>query len=121
MVVPFKATAGLHHPLPGEFPLTYEPGAVKNPMHGFLNLFAAASLCRLGRLNHEEGENLLNSATPPAIDPTTGDFSFQDHRIAEAEIGIVRRDFARSFGSCSFEEPIEDLLRLGILKADVAR
>src|SRR6185503_6096765 len=37
--VPFKATAGLHHPVRAEYPLTYEPGCPRGVMHGFLNVF----------------------------------------------------------------------------------
>src|SRR5690606_32981917 len=42
--VPFKATAGLHHPLRGEYPLTYEAGSARGTMYGFLNLFVASAL-----------------------------------------------------------------------------
>ncbi len=49
--VPFKATAGLHHPLRCIRPLTYEPHSREAPMHGFLNLFtAAADRVERGRL-----------------------------------------------------------------------
>ena len=41
--VPWKATAGLHHPVRAEQALTYEPGAPRAVMHGFLNVFAAAA------------------------------------------------------------------------------
>lgn len=40
--VPFKATAGLHHPLRGEFPLTYQPNCASGTMYGFLNVYFAA-------------------------------------------------------------------------------
>lgn len=40
--VPFKATAGLHHPLRCVRPLTYAPDAPTGTMHGFLNIFLAA-------------------------------------------------------------------------------
>ncbi|HYR28329.1 MAG TPA: hypothetical protein VEU30_07670, partial [Thermoanaerobaculia bacterium] len=42
--VPFKATAGLHHPLRCVKPLTYEPNAAVGTMHGFLNVFLAAAM-----------------------------------------------------------------------------
>ncbi|MGB3206910.1 MAG: hypothetical protein WBB28_18150, partial [Crinalium sp.] len=34
--LPFKATAGLHHLLPGKYRLTYEPDSQLATMHGFL-------------------------------------------------------------------------------------
>ena len=47
--VSFKATAGLHHPIRGEFPLTYAPDAARHVMHGFVNvLLATAELARGG-------------------------------------------------------------------------
>jgi hypothetical protein len=36
--IPFKATAGLHHLLRGEYPLTYESGSRTAPMFGYLNI-----------------------------------------------------------------------------------
>ena len=44
--LPFKATAGLHHPLRCVRPLTYEPGAEQGTMHGFLNLFLMTGFAR---------------------------------------------------------------------------
>ena len=41
--VPFKATAGLHHPLRSVQKLTYEPGSASALMHGFINVFVAAT------------------------------------------------------------------------------
>src|SRR5262249_38876805 len=41
--VPFKATAGLHHPVRGEHALTYAPDSAVGIMHGFLNVFVAAA------------------------------------------------------------------------------
>ena len=37
--VPFKATAGLHHPLRCFKPLTYASDSPQGTMHGFLNVF----------------------------------------------------------------------------------
>ena len=41
--VPFKATAGLHHPIRCCKPLTHEPDAPTGMMHGFMNVFLAAA------------------------------------------------------------------------------
>src|SRR5919107_178172 len=37
--IPFKATAGLHHPLRAEYKLTYAADSPRGRMFGFLNLF----------------------------------------------------------------------------------
>ena len=42
--VPFKATAGLHHPLRSLQRCTYQPDSPTALMHGFVNVFLAAAL-----------------------------------------------------------------------------
>ena len=42
--VPFKATAGLHHPIRSVQRCTYEPDSPTALMHGFVNVFLAAAL-----------------------------------------------------------------------------
>jgi hypothetical protein len=93
--VPFKATAGLHHPLRAERALSYEPDSPRASMHGFLNVFAAAVFARVGA-SAAELEALL---------------------LEEATVAAARREFATSFGSCSFAEPVADLQELGLLTA----
>src|SRR5215207_8798955 len=44
--VPFKATAGLHHPIRCFKPLTYAPDAPLGTMHGFLNLLMMTGFAR---------------------------------------------------------------------------
>ena len=46
--VPFKATAGLHHPIRCFKPLTYESDSPSGTMHGFLNLFLMTGFAREG-------------------------------------------------------------------------
>lgn len=112
--VPFKATAGLHHPLRCTRPLTYEENAPKGAMHGFLNLFLSACFLR---------QNLNNSFVHQLMNETQGEsFSFDDdeirwgeHSISTSMVELVRQKNAISFGSCSFLEPVEDLQSLGLL------
>ena len=106
--VAFKATAGLHHPLRCVKPLTYEPNAPLGTMHGFLNVFLAAAL-----LDHADAILAENDPAAFAFDDDAA--SWRGHRVTTEEIVAMRRDFATSFGSCSFEEPIEDLRALGWL------
>ena len=42
-------------------------------------------------------------------------FGWRELRASTAEIGGVRQSLATSFGSCSFDEPREDLRALGFL------
>ncbi len=63
--VPFKATAGLHHPLRCTKPLTYEPHAPVATMHGFINVFMAAAL--IGAVDEE----VLLETSPKAFSSQT--------------------------------------------------
>lgn len=114
--VPFKATAGLHHPVRAEFPLTYEPGCPRGVMHGFLNVFMAAALIRGTSLDAADAARVIGEMDPGAFRFTEADASWQDRVVSSAKLAAVREGFALSFGSCSFEEPVEDLQRLGLLR-----
>ena len=107
--VAFKATAGLHHPLRCVKPLTYAPNAPTGTMHGFLNVFLAAAL-----LDHAD-EILARGQIRARSRSTTSGASWRGHRVSTEALRTMRRDFATSFGSCSFEEPIGDLRALGWL------
>ncbi|HEY6212378.1 MAG TPA: hypothetical protein VIW45_08840 [Vicinamibacterales bacterium] len=106
--VPFKATAGLHHPIRCVRPLTYEPDAPRGTMHGFVNVFLAAAL-----IDHAEEILMETDAGAFAFDDDTA--SWRGHRIATSDLARVRNEFAISFGSCSFDEPVADLKDLGWL------
>jgi hypothetical protein len=112
--VAFKATAGLHHPIHSVHHFTYEPESASGMMHGFLNLFLAAAFLRTGMRN-DEATRLLEEQSPDAFRVEAGEVSWRERRLSSAQIGAARRDFAISFGSCSFTEPIEDLQSLNIL------
>ena len=113
--VPFKATAGLHHPLRCFKPLTYEANAPEGVMNGFLNLFLAAGFARSGYKSVILEEMLE--------DEFAGNFVFEDggirwrdeHFITNAQIKLLRERGIISFGSCSFEEPIADLREIELL------
>jgi hypothetical protein len=114
--VPFKATAGLHHPVRAEFGLTYEPGCPRGVMHGFLNVFMAAALVRGTGLDAPGAERVIGETDPKAFRFTDAEAAWRERTVASARLAAVREGFALSFGSCSFEEPVEDLRRLGLLR-----
>ncbi|MGH9413776.1 MAG: hypothetical protein ACRD0Y_08540 [Terriglobales bacterium] len=87
--VSFKATAGLHHPYRGCYPLTYEPDAPTALMHGFVNLTLASAAVAAG--------------APPAAIMALLDSPDPQY---PAPLAAVRRFFL-SFGCCSFEEPLQ--------------
>jgi hypothetical protein len=106
--VPMKFTAGLHHPV-RQF-----REEVQTKMHGFLNVLGAAVLAAEHRWNEEQTARMLD-------DENAGSFSFDEDFFVWREWKIdldrleARRKFVTSFGSCSFDEPREDLRLLGLL------
>jgi hypothetical protein len=112
--VPFKATAGLHHPISATYPLTYAPDSPCAPMYGFLNLFLAAAYVSRG-LGDEDAVTLLTEASPAAFRFSEAALEWRGRSQSEADLARARREVATSFGSCSFREPIGDLQTLGLL------
>lgn len=112
--VPFKATAGLHHALRGTHPLTYEEGAPRATMHGFLNVFAAAAFARAG-MAAPELEEVLEETDARRLRLEEDGLVWRDRRTSAAALAAARSGFALSFGSCSFREPVAELRSLGVL------
>jgi hypothetical protein len=112
--VPFKATAGLHHPLRSVHRFTYQPESASGMMHGFLNLFLAAAFLRAG-MDGKTAIELLEEQSVETFQFNPDGVAWREHRLSRDEIAVARRDFAISFGSCSFTEPIDDLRSLSLL------
>jgi hypothetical protein len=112
--VPFKATAGLHHPLRSVHCFTYQPESPSGIMHGFVNVFLAAAFLRAG-MEAELAVQLLEEQSPQAFHFDGDGVGWRQHRLSRHEIIAARQGFAVSFGSCSFTEPIDDLRSLHLL------
>jgi len=112
--VAFKATAGLHHPLRSVYKLTYESESESAMMHGFANVFIAAILAFFGSDESEINE-VLNEQNADAFQWTHDSLIWRGHRLSSEGIQEARNNFAISFGSCSFTEPIDDLKAMGWL------
>ena len=112
--VPFKATAGLHHPLRGDYRLTYDRGSAHATMFGFLNLFVAAILLCNG-LSEADAVLALDDRNPHAFGFNDHCLSWGNHQLSTATIDTAREQFATAFGSCSFIEPMDDLHSMGLL------
>lgn len=118
--VSLKATAGLHHPLRGEYRLTYEADSGLGTMHGFVNLFTAAAFAYSGQLEEKELVDLLEERDADAFhskDDTSEEdtIRWREHTVDSATLAATRKKFIGSFGSCSFREPVEEIQHLGIL------
>jgi hypothetical protein len=102
--VRFKATAGLHHPIRhGE-------------RHGFLNLLAAAVFAHADGLAEDELAALLAEEDPDAFTVDADGLRLHGHSADAAAIAAARGELFVAYGSCSFEEPVEDLISLGLLQ-----
>jgi hypothetical protein len=113
--VPFKATAGLHHPIRADHPLTYAADSPHAIMHGFINVFVAAAFAWHG-IDRASVIGVLHECDPETFEFFDDWLTWRGRSLGTAEIAAARRDFAHSFGSCSFEEPVGDLKALGWLK-----
>lgn len=112
--VPFKATAGLHHPLRSIHSLSYDENGASGWMHGFLNLTLASAFVREGMAEDEAGD-LLNETRFGAFRFEPDAVQWRDWKLGSAHLAATRVGFLTSIGSCSFREPIEDLEGLGLL------
>lgn len=115
----FKATAGLHHPMRGDYRLTYEKDADLGTMYGFLNVFVAACLAMSGIDDQKVIESVLVEADSAAFQFDDSQLTWNGHSIQSAQLQDARQKFAISFGSCSFEEPTGELgsLQKGLCSA----
>jgi hypothetical protein len=93
--VPFKATAGLHHPIR------------RGEEHGFLNVLAAAVF--------GDEEAALADEDAGAFALTGEAFSWRGRSAGAAEVASARESLFVRLGSCSAQEPVDDLEALGLL------
>jgi len=106
--LPIKFTAGLHHPI-RQF-----RDEVKTKMHGFLNVLGAAVLAAEHQWDADQAVTMLEDEDPHSFSFTDDFFAWRDWKI-DTERLRYRRKFVKSFGSCSFDEPRDDLRALGFL------
>jgi hypothetical protein len=105
--VPLKATAGLHHPFP-----RFDP-AVGARMHGFINLAVAGVLVHARGINSDRARAILDDDDPAHFTFDENGLRWQDLHASVDEITRARSKAVLSFGSCSFDEPRDDLRALG--------
>ena len=114
LTVPFKVTAGLHHPVRGEQRLTYDAGSAHATMFGFLNVFVAAAFALAGA-DQATLAQLLDERDASAFAIERSSLRWRGRSLTDAQLEASRRELAIGFGSCSFREPVADLQQLGLL------
>src|SRR5262249_22286233 len=106
--VPLKFTAGLHHPL-----RQYRK-EVETKMHGFLNVLGAAVLAAEHRWDASQTAIMLDEENADSFSFTDDFFAWREWQLDTKRLQYRRR-FVVSFGSCSFDEPRDDLRALNLL------
>src|SRR5947208_9837979 len=106
--VPIKFTAGLHHPV------RQLRDEVKTEMHGFLNVLGAGVLSAEHHWDEAQTIDMLEDQRPNSFEFHDTVFAWRDWEVTIDRIK-ARRKFVTSFGSCSFDEPREDLQALNFL------
>ena len=99
------------HAVRGEHALTYAWDAPRAVTHGFLNVFVAA--CRAWH-GDRDLEPILSETDPSAF-RFDDRAHWRDRSLSEDEVRAARAEFAHAFGSCSFDEPTDELEGLGLL------
>lgn len=114
--VPFKCTAGLHHPIRSEQNLTYEDDSPRGIMHGFINVyFAAAYVGSTKKPELTAVISILEEINPKAFEFSEAGIKHGSIKISSEDLAETREGFATSYGSCSVDEPIADLKAMGLL------
>lgn len=112
--VPFKATAGLHHAVRAVYPLTYEHAAPVAEMFGYLNVFLAAAAVNEGAAD-EVALGILEEHDASRFVFDESGAAWGEFHVGSDRLMLTRAGFARSFGSCSFTEPVGEGKELGIV------
>jgi hypothetical protein len=107
--IPMKCTAGLHHPI------RHYNESVKTKMHGFINVFSAGILNVCLNLPEDVMTEILEDEDAGNFHFSDNSFGWKEYRILTSRIQEAREQFMISYGSCSFDEPIDDLKNLGLL------
>ncbi len=103
----FKLTAGLHHPIRRADP---ETGGT---MHGFLNVLIGTALAEQHDLSRREIAAILREEDARAFEVTATAVGWRGEMAGLPAIDSMRTLFS-GFGSCSVNEPVEDLKSLGL-------
>lgn len=105
----WKATAGLHHPI-RRFDAT-----VQTTMHGFVNLLMANALAQTHRLEPAVVRQILEDESADSFAFTETECRWRSYAATNRQVAQAHRESLVSFGSCSFDEPCEDLRAWGLL------
>lgn len=107
--LPFKATAGLHHPI------RHYREEYGGWMHGFINLFTAGVLARQHDLSVEALTTIISETNPSTFRFEEDQIGYNVWTVPLHRFEAERKSAMISYGSCSFDEPREDLQALKLI------
>jgi hypothetical protein len=110
--VPFKATAGLHHAMCGDYALTYAPDSSTAPMYGYFNIALTVAL-RLANAPRDVLLDALRESDRGSIRFSEESVSWRSYTLDRTRIAHMREHVFTSFGSCSFTEPVSEGRAMG--------
>jgi hypothetical protein len=108
--VPFKATAGFHHPI------RCFDNSTSTKMHGFINVFGAGIQTFMHKLSKESLAEIINDENPENFVFSDNGFNWKNFFVDKDEIEFTRNNFMISFRSDNFDKPREDLKYLNLLE-----
>ncbi len=107
--LPIKFTAGLHHPI------RHYNESVQTKMYGFFNVFGASILAYAYPLSITEIQEILLDEKPEHFVFNESGMQWRELSVNTHQLNQARELFCTSYGSCSFDEPREDLHTLHLL------
>jgi hypothetical protein len=107
--VPLKATAGLHHPI------RHDRSTEGVTQHGFFNVFGAAALAYGAGLDRGDLVAIIEDRRLSEFTFDSTEFGWGRHAVGIEALGEARARLAFSYGSCNFDEPLEDLAAAAVL------
>lgn len=110
-----KFTAGLHHPI------RQYRDEVETMMHGFVNVFTASIMAYCHEVDEATIQAILLDEDPANFLFTPNALSWRNKTVSSTEINNARSLFAASYGSCSFDEPREELGELTIFHGEASQ
>ena len=107
--VVMKATAGLHHPI------RHFSTDVNTTMHGFFNVFGAGLLAKTFNMPAKMLIDIITDEDAGNFTFTDAYFQWKTWKVSTQDLRRARQTLIMSYGSCSFDEPREDLESLGLM------
>jgi hypothetical protein len=107
--IPVKFTAGLHHPF------RHKNTALDCMFHGYMNLFFAGMVVAAGERSFTTITEFIDETDSSNLMLSNEKLSWKGQELTAEKIRVARKESVISFGSCSFEEPIDDAKNHGWL------